>query len=272
MYVKKFLLRMAWMAAATGVMLAGMALVPMPWSAIFPVLFVIFTLMIVRGLVKQVFSGAMFKPRDIPNGVPTGARIVAVAQSGTSMKISNIQFHEMHIDVQVIGSNGIEWPARITQVVALADLSALRPGEVIAVIYDPANPSHVVASSGAAVDAFTQGMPADLQQRLRDTETVIAALRVGGVSAMARIREYKLLHPGIIPGGDFINLAVTVLPEHEREFDVSLDVAVASASTHKFQSGHTIYVKYDPNNRQRVCMTGSDRPDTGRRMAYGEAV
>lgn len=263
---------MVWMFVATGVMLAGLSVVPMPWGAIFPVLFVGLTLFIVWDFTKQTLSGEMFKPEAIPNGVPAGARIVSVAQSGTSMTVSNIQFYELHIDVQVLGEDGSQWPARITQMVDLTNLAVLRPGEVIGVMYDPADPSHVVASTEASVDAAVPGLKADLKQRLRHTEATIAALRSTGIPATARIREYTLLQHDIIPGGDFINLAITVLPEQQPPFDASVDVAVASASTHKFQPGHTIYIKYDANQPQRLCMTGSDQPDTGRRVAYGHAV
>lgn len=272
MYMQKFLIRMAVLFVATGLMLVGMRLVPMPWAVIFPIGFVVLTLYVVRSFTKQVMDGSMFKPKDIPNGVPAAARIVAVAQAGMSMTVNTIQFYKLNIDVQVMGKNGDEWPARLTHMVDLTNLSVLRPGEVINVIYDPENPSHVIPGSNSAVEAFTQGMTADLQQRLRNMEATIAALSASGVPAKAQIREYQLLHPNITPGGDFIHLAVTVLPDHDREFDASFDVAIASASTHKFQPGQNIYVKYDANNPLRLFLTGSDQPNTGRRVAYGEKV
>lgn len=273
MFMQKFLIRFVLIFVATGVMTAGMRFVPMPFGAVFPILFVALVLYIVRDFLKLAAGGQLFQSKPIPNGVRANARIVALRQTGTSASILNVKMIELHVDVQIIGADGNEWPASLTQMVDLINLATLRPGEVINVIYDPANPSHANAAMGAsAVSSLTPGMPADLQQRLQTTEDRIAELASGGVPAAAEIRRYELLHANAVKGGDFINLELTVLPDHGSPFDAVIDVLVASASTPKFQAGKTIYVKYDANQPQKIVMTGSDKPDTSRRMTYDEAV
>lgn len=108
-------------------------------------LFIILVLAFVYIISKVAGKG--LKPPDLPNGIPALATITNFQQSGINLKMGTYQYYEMLIDVNVHGTDGSKWPARIKQMISLAQLNMFPIGATITVKYDPNNKAKVVLSN-----------------------------------------------------------------------------------------------------------------------------
>lgn len=85
--------------------------------------------------------------KDIPNGIVTEATVTQFQQGNTRIKKGVAEYYEMLIDVEVHGSYGSNWPARIKRVLPLADFAMYLVGTKIKVKYDPNNKQNVILAS-----------------------------------------------------------------------------------------------------------------------------
>ena len=92
-------------------------------------------------------GGKSAEAPDIPNGIATWATISNFQQSGINMSMGTFQYYEMLIDLNVEGMDGTTWPARIKQLIPLAQLNMFQIGMRISVKYDPNDKSKVVLTT-----------------------------------------------------------------------------------------------------------------------------
>ncbi|MEO8116449.1 MAG: hypothetical protein ABI653_02295 [Bacteroidota bacterium] len=107
--------------------------------------FIIIVLAFVYLMTKVAAKG--LKPPNLPNGIPALATITNFQQSGINLQMGTYQYYEMLIDVNVHGNDGSNWPARIKQMISIAQLNMFPIGATITVKYDPDKKSKVVLSN-----------------------------------------------------------------------------------------------------------------------------
>lgn len=229
------------------------------------------------------FSGKSAAAPDIPNGIATWATITNFQQSGINMSMGTFQYYEMLIDLNVEGTDGTTWPARVKQMVPLAQLNMFQIGTRISVKYDPNDKSKVVFTTqnpnqgggGASMDipgygtinsqtaqAAMQTAPKDITLRVQAAHALFQELAITGVAATATVLSTRLVYENYMNGADVYLLKLMVNATEIPPFEAETTDLMAKSALPKIEPNKTVYVKYDRNNPQRMSLTGTDKPDS----------
>lgn len=231
-----------------------------------------------------LFGGKGAAAPDITNGIATWATITNFQQSGINMSMGTFKYFEMLIDVNVEGTDGTTWPARIKQLIPLAQLNMFQVGARISVKYDPNDKSKVVLTTenpgqggggGGSIDipgygtvnsqtaqAAMQTAPRDITLRVQAAHALFQELKITGVAATATVFSTRLIYENYMNGADAYLLNLMVNATEIPPFEAETTDLMAKSAIPKIAPNSTVYVKYDRNNPQRMCLTGTDKPDS----------
>ena len=232
---------------------------------------------------KGLLGGKGATAPDIPKGIATWATITNFQQSGINMSMGTFQYYEMLIDLNVEGIDDTIWPARIKQLVPLAQLNMFQIGTRISVKYDPNDKSKVILTTvnpnpgggGGSMDipgygtvnsqtaqTAMQTAPRDITLRVQATHALFQELKITGVAASATVLSNRLIYENYMNGADVYLLKLMVNATEIAPFEAETTDLMAKSALPKIAPNKTVYVKYDRNNPQRMCMTGTDKPDS----------
>lgn len=236
-------------------------------------------------------AGRMLKPKDIPNGIPATATVVACRQGSMTMKMGVHQYYQLLIDVNITGSNGTTWPAQIKQFLPITQVGLFQPGVSFAVKYDPLDPERVVFAGngptanagqqvaggfhqaavnipgqgmvdGSVVTAAKQAAPTDITLRLQASSVLLNELMNAGMPAPAEVLRQQIYHENYLPGTDAVSIRYRYHANGSGPMESEQLVLTPKASLHKTAVGSTIHVRYDRNDPRRVAMSGTDKQDS----------
>ena len=231
---------------------------------------------------KDFLGGKGAEAPDIPNGIAAWATITNFQQSGVNMSMGTFKYFEMLLDLNVKGADGTTWPARIKQLIPLAQLNMFQIGSNISVKYDPNDKSKVVLTTespggqgGGSLDipgygtvnsqtaqAAMQTAPRDITLRMQAAHALFQELAITGVAVSATVLSTQLIYENYMNGADVYLLKLMVNATEIPPFEAETTDLMAKSAIPKIAPNSTVYVKYDRNNPQRMCLTGTDKPDS----------
>lgn len=98
--------------------------------------------------------------------------------------------------------------------------------------------------------------------RLEASSSLLEELQISGLSATATVLSKDILYANYLPYIDAVQLKVQVYATDRTNFDCIVVALLGKDTQQKAEIGNTVYVKYDRNNSQRVCLSGTDQADT----------
>lgn len=241
--------------------------------------FTILVLLVTFG-VKKMVRGAM-KVDDLPNGIPATATVISCSQGNYKVSFGGVQeVFQLIIEVSVENKEGETWQATIKAMIPLTQIAVFLPGVRFAVKYDPRNKKKVVIDQSQVaqspevdipgygtmsqqnIQSAKQNAPKDITLRLEAANALLLELRMNGVSTTATVLSKDLLYANYLPYVDAIQLKVQVNAPDRPNFEGIVVALLGKDALLKVEIGRTVYIKYDRNNIQRVCLSGTDQPDT----------
>lgn len=113
--------------------------------------------------------------------------------------------------------------------------------------------------------AATQVAPQDITMQLQAASMLLNELNANGhgVSAAATVISSYPYYVNYMKGSDVYKIKLTVNATETTPLEAEVVTLIAKPSVYKIVPGKTVYVKYDRNNPQRVCLSGLDKPDSG---------
>ena len=196
----------------------------------------------------------------IQSGLIASAKVLNLQQTGLNVSMGTFQNYQVRIDVNVFGPNETSWPAVITAIVPIVELAKYAVGNTISVIYDQQNPQNVALGT----EIMNNALNFEATKKGQAVEVIRKELEGKGVIAKAEVLSYKVDAAAFRPGADLAIFELKVLPENESPFTATATCVVSPESAFKYQPGKSIFVRYDPMNRQKLVITGFDHVDTGR--------
>lgn len=245
--------------------------------------FIVLVLAIVFSLIKFAKTG--LNTTDIPNGLPATAMVKSCTQGNLKMTFGGVQeVYQLLIEVIVQNPHGETWPATIKAMIPLTQIATFQPGVSFLVKYDPQNKKKVIIDQTAGTEqsdvnisgygkitqqnilTAKQNAPRDITLRLEASNALLQDLKINGVSATATVIATEILYANYLPYIDAIQLKLQVNSTDRPSFEAIVSVLLGKEAQQKTEPGKTVYVKYDRNNQQRVCLSGTDRPDTSQSL------
>lgn len=106
--------------------------------------------------------------------------------------------------------------------------------------------------------------PQGIVLQLQATSALLNELNASSnaVAAEATVISKAVLIENFMNGADVFKLSIRVNPKNASPFEADTVILIQKPSIYKIEPGKTVYVKYDPNNPQRMAMTGTDKPDS----------
>lgn len=244
--------------------------------------FIILVLVIVFGIMGLTKSS--FKPKDIPNGIPATATVINSRQGNMKVTFGGVQeIYQLIIDVTVRNQQDETWAATMKEMIPITQIGVFQPGVCFSVKYDPKDRSRVVIDQNESAQQANQSVnvpgygtiyqqdiqeskqkaPHDITLRLEAANSLIQELKISGVPATATVLSKDILMFTYIPGSDAVQLKLNVNATDRASFEAVIVALIATSASYKVEPGKTVFVKFDRYNQQRICLTGTDKPETG---------
>lgn len=179
------------------------------------------------------------------------ARAVVVSIEETGARVNNRP--ECEIKLRVEPHDGEPYITSVRDVVALTQIPQLQPGRPVTVRFDPQNRGEaIIEALGEPPTASISAV--DAQRMAQESQALLTELNAkdAGVAATAIVLRFE-------PTGALVNgqnpLAVVtakVLPPDGAPYDAQIVGVFGEAGLDKYAPGREIYVRFDPNQRQRV--------------------
>ena len=245
--------------------------------------FTILVLFITFAIKKLVRSD--LKADHLPNGIPAIATVISCQQGNYKVSFGGVQeIFQLIIDVNVENKEGETWPATIKAMIPLTQIAVFLPGVRFAVKYDPKNKKNVVIDQNPVAQTYEvnipgygtmsqqniqsakQNAPKDITLRLEASSSLLEELQISGLSATATVLSKDILYANYLPYIDAIQLKVQIHATDRTYFEGIVVALLGKDAQQKAEIGKTVYVKYDRNNSQRVCLSGTDQPNTAQKL------
>lgn len=247
------------------------------------VAFTILVLLVTFGVKKLVRSD--MKADHLPNGIPAIATVISCQQGNYKVSFGGVQeVFQLIIDVTVENKEGETWPANIKAMIPLTQIAVFLPGVRFAVKYDPNNKKKVVIDQNPVtqpsevnipgygtmsqqnIQSAKQNAPKDITLGLEASSSLLEELQNSGVSATATVLSKDILYANYLPYIDAVQLKVQIHATDRTSFERIVEALLGKDAQYKAEIGKTVYVKYDRNNSQRVCLSGTDQPNTAQKL------
>jgi hypothetical protein len=193
----------------------------------------------------------------VKNGVMAPGTIVRTWDTGASVNDNPVVGFALDVRPQ----NEAPFQVEMKQLVSRIQIGAYLPGMPVQVMYDPANHKKIkIHQVGGANPVAMGGMPVTADgaeqyaQMLLAKDQMYAAVRSMGQGAEATI--LKVTEMGI-PVGDTASMKkfdLEVRPSDRPSFHAETQAAVSVASNEKYQTGKTVWVKFNPSDMTQVAL------------------
>ncbi len=220
-----------------------------------------------------IFGGvywAFFRPMQqqgklLQTGIPASGVITKVWDTGVTINNSP----EIGLEVQVTPSTGMPFTTKTKTVISRLQTSYYQPGMTCTVRYDPNDTSKIAieslgtgagsgsygADSGNA--GYSQQQVQQIQDELMKQDALNQQIISYGTSAKAIVLSYQDMNIKVNGNNPAVTLQIEVKPDDGPTFNATVKGVIQEASVPKYQPGHEIYVKYDPNDLTKVTMDHS---------------
>lgn len=244
--------------------LAGLA-VGIAAAPLFGSIFAIVFVGIFFGVWWTFFRGMGKEKKLLQTGVPAPAVITRIWDTGVT--INNDP--QIGVELQVTPSTGMPFTVQTKQLISRLQTSYYQPGTACQVRYDPNDTSTVaiesIGGSGGVADSggsygntsYTPQQIQQVQNELMKQDTLNQQIMSYGTSAKAVILTYQDLNIKVNGNNPAVTLEVEVTPDDRPSFKATVKGVIKDTSVPKYQPGHEVYVKYDPNDLTKVTMDHS---------------
>lgn len=239
-------------------MAVGIMAAPVMGSIMALVFIVIF-----GGVFWMFFRPMMQSKKLLQTGVPAQGVITRIWDTGVT--INNDP--EIGLEVQVTPSTGMPFTAKAKKLISRLDTSYYQPGMSCTVRYDPNDTSTVAIESlggsspgygGSNQNAgYSQQQIQQVQDELMRQDALNQQILSYGVPAKAVILSYQDMNIKVNGNNPAVTLTIEVKPEGSPSFNATVKGVIKDSSVPKYQPGHEVYVKYDPNDLTKVSMDHS---------------
>lgn len=214
---------------------------------------------------KLFFGPMLMSSRLQKTGTPGKALIKEVHDTGVT--INNNPQVKLVVDVK--NYLGQTYTATMRVLVSRINPGMYQAGMTIPVKIDPKNENNVVldlsggqtsikpAQQSFKDNAFNTSNATAVQGELEAMAKRDDEIRLTGTPARAIISSYTWLGVYVNGNNPYAELEIEVLPDNEPAFHAKVKGVIGEQAVAKFQPGKQIYVKYDPNDHQRVAMDHS---------------
>lgn len=215
------------------------------------------------GVFWMFFRPMMQSNKLLKTGVPATATITRIWDTGVT--INNDP--EIGVELQVTPQTGMPFVAQAKKVVSRLEVSYFQPGMTCTVKYDPNDTSKVAIeslgdSSGAASNgydksAYTPQQIQQIQNELMKQDAINQQILSYGTPAKAVILQYQDMNIKVNGNNPAVTLQIEVKPQDRPSFKAMVKGVIMETSVSKYQPGHEVFVKYDPNDLTKVSMDHS---------------
>jgi type II secretory pathway pseudopilin PulG len=191
------------------------------------------------------------------------AQATILQMSDTGMRINDNP--RVSLLLEVHPANRPAYQVEIKQVISMLQASQYQPGQQLEVKIDPADPKKVVISAilaGAGVGEMMGGMPSaanaqQVEQMLLAQEQMYNAVRSMGEAAQATIMSATDMNIRVNDQASMMRLHLLVQPTNKPPFQAETQGAISDIARAKYQTGGTIWVKFNPNDQTQVSLDHS---------------
>lgn len=221
-------------------------------GSIFALIFIV----VFGGVYWSIFRPMIMQNRLLKTGVP--ARAVIRELHDTGVTVNNAP--QIKMLLEVFPQTGIPYLVETKMLISRLQTSAFQPGMELAVKIDPNDKDKVAVdfssgvSYGSGSSQMNQQEAEVMLKKVNDENLRISAI---GESSRAIVTNYKWLGVYVNGNNPFVSLDVEVLPESRRPFKAQAKGVIAEQSVPKFQPGEEIYVKFDPDDTNKVTIEHS---------------
>ncbi len=120
-------------------------------STVLTLVIVFLVMRFARKMTGQAFGTDERTVRLLETGEPATARILSIAQTGTSVAVWGVQRIQFSMVLEVHPSAGAPYQVQVSHYVGLAELASFQPGATIPVTIDRSDPQNVVVGSRRTV-------------------------------------------------------------------------------------------------------------------------
>lgn len=231
------------------------------------------TYIVISILFFGLFWKVMFKPmwqnaRILEVGVPAQAKILVIAENGSSLRINgSLPKAGVDLTLEIHLQNKSPYTIIASTYVSIFELQRFQVGQMVAIKIDPDHPDRI---------AFTETTPAmenyasapssmiqtGLQVELKQLVEQQGRLFQTGEEAKATIISMKELPVHINGDNPLLALTLEVRPLNKAPYEATLKVAVKRTSLPNFQPRMDVTVKFDPKNPSDVAVFHSGSTET----------
>jgi hypothetical protein len=220
---------------------------------------------IIIGVVAFAFGnvlGSQARQRALQKtGVRAEATITGLEETGLTV---NRIYPVVKIMLEVRPPGGQPYQVKLRTMVSRLDIPQIQPGKVVAVVYDPENPSNVAFAQGAQALSPAAGDQAAQAEKSRAMEQFLTEndarnmeIIKSGQPAPAVVLQAMPLNVMVNGNNPAISFVLEVKPEGQPSFQAQTTAVILEAAVPRYQPGNTIYVKYDPADHSRVAVEHS---------------
>ncbi len=208
---------------------------------------------------KLFFQQMILASRLQKTGLPGKATIKEVHDTGVTINYSP----QVRLVLDVKNSFGQIYTTSVKTLVSRIQPNMYQPGMVVPVKIDPKNEKNVIIDfSGSGVQQTTQpayntaqvnSIKDELMKLQQDGDTI----RLTGRSARAVVKKYTWLGVNVNGNNPYAELEIEVMPDDAPAFQSKVKGAISEQSVGKYQPGQEIFVKYDPDDKDKVTLDHS---------------
>ncbi len=220
---------------------------------VLPIIVVVVMILVFVPLIRRTMGNAKL----LKSGAPGMARVLRASQTGVTVN----DRPQMRIELEVIQGG----PPRQATAVQILDLGSIpRPGDIVNIVYDPADLSKARLTSGVVADTFANLPPAFANmaaQALAGQAQAMAAFQtMGGSTAGAaqaptpppalkgELGVGEVISTSSITGSPVVSLELDAIGAPKRR------VTADAIPGQSLDAGDRVYVQIDPNDRSAVTI------------------
>lgn len=241
---------------------------------IFVTIFVLVILLIFFVVYRKVFAPVDRQRKLQRTGVLAEATVLEIRETGWTV---NSIYPVVKLELEVRPPDGQPYQAEVQTLIGRLDVPQLQPGALVAVRYDPRNPSRVaLAEAGStrlgAIPAAAPGPGAPdagpaassgagqaqgMEDFLKANDERGQEIRRNGQPAPAVILQATPLNVLVNGNNPAMTFILDVQPQGRPSFQAQVTGVIREGSVSRYQPGKIVHVRYDPDDPARVALDHS---------------
>lgn len=219
------------------------------------------------------FGIPYFRYRKSQNLLKTGRRAQGkiIEMWDTNVTINNQP--QIGLKIEVTPQTGRPFVSEIKMVISRLQTSYYQPGMDCIVRYNPDDTKTVaiesIGSANGSVQEFNQTPSSEtspffpgkskeeIEKMLPEIESEHNRIRSIGIESAAVIKSCQWTNIYVNGANPLNFFEIAVTPENIPAFESKCFGLISQKSIHKYEPGKVIKVKYDPNNKSKIVITGT---------------